>query len=125
MSKNKKYIIDPENLERDNVLKKLAKLFIWMLNFYSKINNWIFTALPKGIGNLLGWKEDHWLYKLLKNEFIANFFSIIVLYLLAHSIFIPPVLSLVFYYWASFNIVVICGKALTWDSKSKEILEED
>tara|TARA_Y100000361_G_C11161456_1_gene347672 strand:- start:4455 stop:4832 length:378 start_codon:yes stop_codon:yes gene_type:complete len=125
MSKKEEYIVDPELLKRDSILRKLAKLFIWMLDFYSKINTWIFTVLPKGIARLLGINENSRFFTvLLANEFIANFFSILVLYVLAHSIFTPPIMSVIFYYWAMFNVLVMCGKALTWDSKSKKILKK-
>lgn len=122
-----KYIIDPENLKRETILKKLATLFLKMLEIYSKINQWIFTIVPKAIGNLLEWADDHWFYKLIKNEFIANFFSVIVLYLLAQILhpILPPIAQFGLLYWAGFNIIVICGRALQWDIKSQKILGED
>ena len=121
MTDNKDYLIDPENLKRDTVIKKLLRVFLKMLDIYTKTN----TSIVKGgrffIQKLFKLEEDNRFLKLFDNEYIGVLISTVTFYFIAHSIFIPPIVGQALTYVALLNIIVICGKILGWEKKAQEI----
>jgi hypothetical protein len=121
MTNKEDYLIDPENLKRDNVIKKSLRVFLKMLDIYTKTN----TALLRGtrlfIQKLFSLKDDNRFLKLFNNEYIGVFLSTVILYFIGHSIFLPPVIGQALTYVALLNIVVICGKILGFEKKAKEM----
>lgn len=107
-----------EHETRNQIKSSIKHLFAWALNLYIVINTWLGNVVIKKLASLLfGAKEDGAFIKLMDNIYIANFIYVIVLYILAQ--FTPYPFSMIFFYWANFNIVVICGKALTWSPTNK------
>jgi len=118
---NKDYLIDPENLKRDTVIKKLLRVFLKMLDIYTKTNTSLVQGVKFFIQKLFNLEDDNRFLKLFNNEYIGVLISTVTLYFIANSIFTPPIIGQGLTYVALLNIVVICGKILGWEKKAKEI----
>jgi len=106
-------------------LKSFIKYaFSQAFKVYLAINGFLGNVIIKKVAIIIfGAKEDGGFIRLMNNIYVANLFYVLALNFLAGFLAYPY--SAACYYWAIFNVLVICGKALMWDSKSKKILEED